>query len=378
MKKLIIIIILTLSIQQIASAEEETNLEKITDRYSQDSEGIYDNGELTVKFLPNEKIINIMEANLKHIENPNLLIITNKNVYHGCKYSNDYSCPLIKTNGIKSTKHLTQVDSYFQYIKTKKKAYFLNFDETGKELTLDEVHGVEDPSTFKQFNGFFYTDKSNLYTPTIPFSNKFYKRKDVDAKTFSQINSTYYKDKNSIYYFTRKWNTIGEIKGVNPKTFRLIDGFYSEDEDQIFVPNIVLDKPTEMNEQIEKITSKIDIEKKEKTATIFSTKSKSITVDSKDKRINELSFENPDSLKKISNSFLTDGKNIYLIDEEFNIKKVEEADSKTFKQITGTTSFEDKNNIYYEISNSTFEIISKSSTWNIDRDIATINPWNSS
>lgn len=165
------------------------------------------------------------------------------------------------------------------------------------------------------------------------------KTKYTENEDKEDSSGLFVKDKNNVYFICKK------IENADPKTFELLNIFYSKDKNNVYVQN--------MFRGLIRIDKKID----SKTFTILN------TMFSKDKNsvyayidggpIKLLKAESS-SFKILNYYYAIDSRYAYINNEEFLFKnKVMDIDVKTFKIFGGNSLYEksrysaDKNYVYY-------------------------------
>ena len=92
-----------------------------------------------------------------------------------------------------------------------------------------------DPYTFQRINEHLVRDKNQFYSKG--------KVLDVDGKTFQIVKDyekdyfMYAKDKNKVYYINfmdGKDEMVKELKGLNPKNFKVLNRYYTKDDKKVY------------------------------------------------------------------------------------------------------------------------------------------------
>ena len=167
------------------------------------------------------------------------------------------------------------------YLKDKNNVYFINYKESEQKISDIDVENAEDAG-------------NDNYNIDIEIK----KLESADSGSF-KIDSIYGKDKNNLYFLNKK------IKGVNPKTFKVVGSnkLIIKDDKGVYYLG---------REEVKKIQN-ADI----------------------------------NSFEEVSKEYYRDKNNVYYYDNyDGDVKRVKGADAKTFEAIEGYALGRDKNAVY--------------------------------
>ncbi|MEI6891851.1 MAG: DKNYY domain-containing protein [Pontiella sp.] len=205
---------------------------------------------------------------------------------------------------------------------------------------VDEIKGA-DPETFKIFkstepgmNGFYSTDKNNVY-----WMGK--KLKGANPSTFSHVSRSYYKDKNSVYHFDKKRKDI-DAKTFQEIIFKGITTDYYKDKNKVFIGEQLFNEIVGADPNTFEVLRSFDAQER-KGGIVFSKDKKHVY------HIYDLIIgADPDTFEVINNSMYSNDKNhIYFLG-----KKAVEINVSTFRVLFDSTGEptrygKDNENIYY-------------------------------
>ena len=201
-----------------------------------------------------------------------------------------------------------------EYVKKNNEIYYKYDREDDSGFKVENV----DLNTFKILNDKYAKDDKNVYF----LGNKSFE--DVDSKTFEVLPDYYSKDKNNVYSPINEW--IQKINGANPKTIKVLSQYYSKDDKNVFY-----DSGKILNVDVNSfvVLDRKNGYAKDKNSVYYFGK--------------KIEGANSKTFKIISNGMYSkDDKNVYVAGEI-----VKGADPKTFRRISETNYARDKNNLYY-------------------------------